>query len=110
MKRTGRTHPFGEIMEEVLPHVDGGRRGQVVLPHVWGQIVGEVFARQSCPNAIVKGVLDVSVSNANWLHELRFMKASIMERLHEMLPGPGARGTVPTLRRISVIGVSGSIS
>jgi hypothetical protein len=86
MKRTGRTHPFAEIMEKVLPHLDGGRRGQVVLPHVWGHIVGEVFARQSCPNAIVKGVLDVSVSNANWLHELRFMKAAIMERLHEVLP------------------------
>jgi hypothetical protein len=86
MKRTGRTHALSEIMEAVLPHLDSGRRGQVLLPRLWSQAVGEVFARQSCPSSIVKGVLQVSVSNANWLHELRFMKAAILERLHAMLP------------------------
>jgi len=73
-------------MEAVLPQLDSGRRGQVLLPRLWSKAVGEVFARQSCPSSIVKGVLQVSVSNANWLHELRFMKAAILERLHVMLP------------------------
>jgi len=86
MKRTRRVHDFADVVEKVMPQLDGGRRGQVLLPHVWNQVVGEVFARQSCPNSIIKGVLDVAVSNANWLHELRFMKASILERLHAMLP------------------------
>jgi hypothetical protein len=86
MKRSGRTHPLGEIMEKVLPQLDSGRRGQVLLPRLWKEAVGEVFARQSCPCSIVKGILQVSVSNSNWLHELRFMKAAIMERLHDMLP------------------------
>lgn len=87
MKRTGRTHALGEVMETVLPQLDSGRRGQVLLPRLWKQAVGEVFARQSCPSSIVKGVLQVSVSNSNWLHELHFMKAAIMERLSDMLPG-----------------------
>ncbi len=86
MKRTGRTHPVGDLMETILPQLDSGRRGQVLLPRLWKQAVGEVFARQSCPSSIVNGVLQVSVSNSNWLHELHFMKAAIMERLHGLLP------------------------
>jgi hypothetical protein len=86
MKRTGRTHAFSEIVEKVLPQLDGGHQGQVLLPRVWNQVVGEVFARQTCPRTIVSGVLFVSVSNSNWLHELRFMKTQILAKLQEMLP------------------------
>jgi hypothetical protein len=73
-------------MDTVLPKLDSGRQGQVLLPRLWKQAVGEVFARQTCPSSIVKGVLQVSVSNSNWLHELNFMRAAIMERLHDLLP------------------------
>ena len=86
MKRTGRPHALGELMETVLPQVDSGRRGQVLLPSVWNQAVGEVFARQSCPHSIISGVLHVAVSNSNWLHEMQFMKAAILERLQGTLP------------------------
>ena len=78
MKRTGHTHPLGEIMETVLPQLDSGRKGQLLLPRLWNQAVGEVLARQSCPSSVVNGVLQVSVTNSNWLHELHFMKAAIM--------------------------------
>jgi len=87
MKRTGRTHTMGEIVDTVLPGIDSGRRGQVLLPRLWSEAVGEVFARQSCPSMIAASVLQVSVSNSNWLHEMRFMKAQILERLQVMLPG-----------------------
>jgi hypothetical protein len=87
MKRTGRTHAMGEIVDTVLPGLDRGRRGQVLLPRLWIEAVGEVFARQSRPSQIANSVLQVSVSNSNWLHEMRFMKAQILERLHAMLPG-----------------------
>jgi len=86
MKRTGRTHSLDEIMGAVLPQLDSGRRGQMLLPGLWNQAVGEVFSRQSCPSSIINGVLQVSVSNSNWLQELHFMKAAILERLHDMLP------------------------
>jgi len=86
MKRTGRTHAMSELVDTVLPGLDGGRRGQVLLPRVWSEAVGEVFARESCPSMLVGGVLQVSVSNSNWLHEMRFMKAQILARLHEALP------------------------
>jgi len=86
MKRKGRTHALSELMETVLPQLDSGRRGQVLLPRLWKQAVGEVFACQSYPSSIVQGVLQVSVSNSNWLHELHFMKAAILGRLQEMLP------------------------
>jgi hypothetical protein len=86
MKRTGRPHALGELMGTVLPQLDSGRRGQVLLPSVWNQAVGEVFARQSCPHSIISGVLHVAVSNSNWLHEMQFMKAAILERLQDALP------------------------
>lgn len=86
MKRTGRTHAMSELVDRLLPGLDGGRRGQVLLPRVWSEAVGGVFARESCPSMLVGGVLQVSVSNSNWLHEMRFMKAQILERLHAMLP------------------------
>ncbi|MBM4310060.1 MAG: DUF721 domain-containing protein [Deltaproteobacteria bacterium] len=86
MKRTGSTHAMNELVDRLLPGLDGGRRGQVLLPRVWSEAVGEVFARESCPSMLVGGVLQVAVSNSNWLHEMRFMKAQILERLHAMLP------------------------
>lgn len=86
MKRPRRTHAMSEIVDTVLPGLDGGRRGQVLLPRVWSEAVGEVFARESCPSMLVGGVLQVSVSNSNWLYEMRFMKVQILERLHEALP------------------------
>lgn len=86
MKRTGRTHTMSELLDELLKGVDGPRRGQVLLPGLWKEAVGEVFASQSCPRLIAGGVLQVAVSNSNWLHEIRFMKAAILERLRGMLP------------------------
>jgi len=86
MKRTSRMHAMSELVGTVLPGLDGGRRGQVLLPRLWREAVGEVFARESCPSMLVGGVLQVSVSNSNWLHEMRFMKAQILERLHALLP------------------------
>ncbi len=86
MKRTGRTHAMSELVDRLLPGLDGGRRGQVLLPRVWNETVGAVFGRESCPSMLAGGVLQVSVSNSNWLHEMRFMKAQILERLHAMLP------------------------
>jgi len=86
VKRTGRTHAMSELVDTVLPGLDGERRGQVLLPRLWREAVGEVFARQSCPRLIVGGLLQVAVSNANWLHEMRFMKEAILERLRGMLP------------------------
>jgi hypothetical protein len=87
MKRNGRTHALAEVMESILPQLDSDRKGQMLLPRLWKQAVGEVFARQSCPSSIVRGVLQVTVSNSNWLQELHFMKAEIMERLGAVLPG-----------------------
>jgi len=86
MKRTGRTHAMSELVDTVLPGLDGGRRGQVMLPRMWSEAVGEVFGRESCPSMLAGGVLQVSVSNSNWLHEMRFMKTQILERLQAMLP------------------------
>lgn len=86
MKRIRRTHALSQIMDAVLPQLDSGRQGQMLLPRVWRQAVGEVFARQTCPCSIVNGVLRVSVSNSNWLQELHFMKAAILAKLQSMLP------------------------
>jgi len=78
---------MSELVDAVLPGLDGERCGQVLLPRLWKEAVGEVFARQSCPRLIAAGVLQVSVSNSNWLHEMRFMKEAILARLRGMLPG-----------------------
>lgn len=61
----------------------------------WPEIVGAKWAAQTAPDTIADGVLRVGVRTSAWMHELRFHKKAIVDRINSwidarktMLGGP----------------------
>jgi predicted nucleic acid-binding Zn ribbon protein len=49
----------------------------------WGEIVGDLNAKNSQPESVINGKLTVRCKSTAWATELRLMQASILERISE---------------------------
>lgn len=48
----------------------------------WTEIVGDRVASKTLPVGLVKGVLQVSATSSTWVHELRFLKAQMIDQVN----------------------------
>jgi len=53
----------------------------------WGAIVGEPIASNTWPDHIRYKKLYVRVHNSVWLHQLTFLKPTLLEKLHRVVGG-----------------------
>lgn len=53
----------------------------------WSEIVGEINAASSQPEALINGVLTVRCKSTAWATQLRLMQIQILEKVHELHPG-----------------------
>ncbi len=51
----------------------------------WPEVVGEVLAAHTSPSRIKFRKLYITVENSMWLHQLTFLKGSILEKIHSAI-------------------------
>ncbi|MDO4558865.1 MAG: DUF721 domain-containing protein [Planctomycetia bacterium] len=84
--------PIAKHLNRFLARTGVGRvRTSEQIRSAWNTAVGEMFAAQSVPGVIRRGVLEVRVSAPIFSQELTFRKAEILGKLRELLPAAGIR-------------------
>ena len=86
LKKAAPEH-IGSILEQLLRNPEWKDKLQACLPLLrWQEIVGDKIARQSQPESLNNGVLQVRVANSAWLHHLRFLERDLRHKLNKELP------------------------
>lgn len=86
MKKEDPEH-IGSILEQLFRNPEWKDKLQASLPLLrWQEIVGDKIARQSQPESLRDGVLEVRVANSAWLHHLRFLERDLRQKLNKELP------------------------
>jgi predicted nucleic acid-binding Zn ribbon protein len=86
MKKEDPEH-IGSILEQLFRNPEWKDKLQASLPLLrWQEIVGDKIARQSQPESLKDGVLEVKVANSAWLHHLRFLEGDLRHKLNKELP------------------------
>jgi predicted nucleic acid-binding Zn ribbon protein len=86
MKKEDPQH-IGSILEQLFRNPEWKDKLQASLPLLrWQEIVGDKIARQSQPESLRDGVLEVRVANSAWLHHLRFLEEDLRHKLNKELP------------------------
>jgi hypothetical protein len=86
MKKEVPEH-IGSILEQLFSKPEWKDKLQASLPLLrWQEIVGDKIARQSQPESLRDGVLEVRVANSAWLHHLRFLERDLRQKLNKELP------------------------
>jgi predicted nucleic acid-binding Zn ribbon protein len=73
---------LGKLMPQYRPATDGGL---LRVWDLWEQAVGADIAANARPAAVKANMLLVHVSNATWLHHLRFMEQDLTASLNAAL-------------------------
>ena len=86
MKKEDPEH-IGSILEQLFRNPEWKDKLKASIPLLrWQEIVGEKIARQSQPESLSNGVLQVRVANSAWLHHLRFLERDLRQKLNKELP------------------------
>ena len=54
----------------------------------WPELVGEQLAQRTFPDGLERGLLWVRVANSSWLHELSFLRESLIDQINRELGDP----------------------
>lgn len=73
------------IREISQSHGFAGRLWEYRLQKEWTALVGEVVAAHTWPGRIKFRKLYVAVDNSVWLHQLRYLKATLLEKIHAQM-------------------------
>ena len=76
--------PIAQLIGRLIEHhglTDAVRQQCVCL--YWPEIVGERIASKTFPATFAEGVLQVSVTNSSWVHELHFFKAQLITKIND---------------------------
>jgi hypothetical protein len=81
--------PIHSILEETLKglEVDLPIRTYSILG-AWKEIVGEVVAGQTRPRAVRNKMLFIDVSHSTWVHQLQFLKPTLLKKINAFLGEP----------------------
>ncbi len=78
--------PIGQVLESILDQCRSNSGGGILhLVHVWEQTVGPPISDNATPFAVKGSMLLVHVSSSAWLHQLRFLKAELLEKVNHGL-------------------------
>ncbi len=80
-----------ESIHSVLQDVAKGsalalKLSEVRLQQAWEGLVGQIIAKHSYPESIRYKKLNLVADNSIWLQQLVFLKATILEAIHSILP------------------------
>ena len=86
MKKEDPEH-IGSILEQLFRNPEWKDKLKASIPLLrWQEIVGDKIARQSQPESLSNGVLQVKVENSAWLHHFRFLERDLRQKLNKELP------------------------
>jgi predicted nucleic acid-binding Zn ribbon protein len=75
--------PIGQVLESILDQCRSDSGGGILhLVHVWEKAVGPPISDNAKPFAVKGSLLLVHVSSSAWLHQLRFLKAELLEKVN----------------------------
>jgi predicted nucleic acid-binding Zn ribbon protein len=78
--------PIGHVLESILEQCRSESSGGIQhLIHVWEKTVGPPIADNAQPFAVKGSLLLVHVSSSVWMHQLRFLKTELLEKLNQGL-------------------------
>lgn len=80
-----------ESIHSVLQDVSKGsalaqKISEVRVQHEWERLVGHTIAKHSYPESIRYKKLYLMADNSIWLQQLVFLKATILEAIHSIMP------------------------
>ena len=80
--------PIGSILETILDRCRSGSGGGIEhLINVWESTVGPPISENAKPFAVKGALLLVHVSSSAWMHQLRFLKTELLDKLNQGLVG-----------------------
>lgn len=78
--------PIGQVLDSILEQCRSNSSGGIAhLAHVWEKTIGPPIADNAKPFAVKGSLLLVHVSSSVWLHQLRFLKADLLDKLNHGL-------------------------
>ena len=80
--------PLSQVLETIIDQCRRESGGGIYhLAQVWEKAIGPPIADNTKPFAVKGSLLLVHVSSSAWLHQLRFLKAELLQRLNHNLKG-----------------------
>jgi predicted nucleic acid-binding Zn ribbon protein len=87
LQKKRRPEHIGSILKQLFQDQKWENNIEASLPLLrWQEIVGSQLARQTQPEFLKDGVLQVRVENSVWLNHLRFLAEELRQKLNEELP------------------------
>ena len=78
--------PIGQVLTSIIDQCRSDSGGGIQhLRHVWVRTVGSPIADNAMPFAVKGALLLVHVSSSAWMHQLRFLKADLLDKLNQAL-------------------------
>lgn len=78
--------PIGTVLESILDQCRSDSSGGILhLIHVWEKSVGSPISDNARPFAVKGSLLLVHVSSSAWMHQLRFLKTELLDKLNRGL-------------------------
>jgi predicted nucleic acid-binding Zn ribbon protein len=75
--------PIGQVLESILDQCRSNSGGGILrLVREWEKAVGPPISDNAKPFAVKGSLLLVHVSSSAWLHQLRFLKAELLEKVN----------------------------
>jgi predicted nucleic acid-binding Zn ribbon protein len=76
--------PIGQVLTSIIDQCRSNSGGGVQhLRQVWKKAVGSPIADNAMPFAVKGKLLLVHVSSSVWMHQLRFLKTDLLDRLNQ---------------------------
>ena len=87
MHKKRRPEHIGSILKQLFQDQKWENNIEASLPLLrWQEIVGSQLAKQTQPESLKDGVLQVRVENSVWLNHLRFLGEELRQKLNQELP------------------------
>jgi predicted nucleic acid-binding Zn ribbon protein len=78
--------PIGQVLTSIIDQCRSNSGGGIQhLRQVWEKAVGSPVADNAMPFAVKGTLLLVHVSSSVWMHQLRFLKTDLLDRLNQAL-------------------------
>lgn len=77
---------IGRVLESILDQCRSDSSGGILhLIQVWDNAVGPPISENAKPFAVKGSLLLVHVSSSTWMHQLRFLKTELLDKLNRGL-------------------------
>ena len=75
--------PIGQVLDTIIDQCRSDSRGGIAhLIRIWEKTIGPPISENARPFAVKGDLLLVHVSSSAWLHQLRFLKAELLDKFN----------------------------